>query len=227
LPANTVFKPQKCIPGDADTIDCSQLFDKLGAKRAKLMTLPSKEFLSAWMEKAHSQHEQAQVEDDEENTNAVFDPENEVIVSNETQSRTSQCAMLDNFKDYAQRANEFIPLDSLKFVSAIKLLQLLRRTKASLDTYEETMCWHLESQNLLHPRDSLAKSPHCMSRKQVYAKLRERCNRDQGFSIKTEIVLVGCMCPVGCRDLHVCWIKISTLEEVSGSCWSLLSTLLG
>jgi len=39
------------------------------------------------------------------------------------------------------------------------------------------------------------------------------------------LVYVGCIYPVGCRDLYVCWIKINTLEEVS-SCWSLLSALL-
>jgi len=54
--------------------------------------------------------------------------------------------MLDNFKDDAKRANDFVPLDGNKFVTAITLLQMLRRTKASLDTYEAMMHWKLESQ---------------------------------------------------------------------------------
>jgi len=99
--------------------------------------------------------------------------------------------MLDNFKDCAKRANDFVPTDSNKFVAAITLLQTLRRTKASLNTCEAMMRWKLESQGLLCPGESLAKSPHCISREQVCKKLKERCNRLHGFGVKTEIVLPG------------------------------------
>jgi len=51
------------------------------------------------------------------------------------------------------------------------------------------MHWKLESQGLLHPGDSLARSPHYVSHEQVYGKLKERYNRQHGFGIKTEIVL--------------------------------------
>jgi len=78
-----------------------------------------------------------------------------------------------------------------RYVTAITLLQTLRNTEASLDTYEAMMQWKLESQGLLHPGESLAKSPHFISREQVYRKLKECCNRQHGFGIKTEIVLPG------------------------------------
>ena len=121
----------------------------------------------------------------------VHDAENDVILPPTEESSARQKLMLDNFKDCAKRANDFIPLDSNKFITAITLLQTLRRTKASLDTYEAMMRWKLESQGLLHPGESLAKSPHFVSREQVHRKLKERHNGLHGFGIKTEIVLSG------------------------------------
>jgi len=145
--------------------------DRLGAKRAKHMSLPDKDFTSAWLMKAQSQLEQSQVDIDSDADIGTCDAENDVILPPTEESSARQKLMLDNFKDYAKRANDFIPLDSNKFVAAITLLQTLRCTKANLDTYEATMRWKLESQGLLHPGESLAKSPHFVSREQVHRKL--------------------------------------------------------
>jgi len=121
----------------------------------------------------------------------VHEGENDVILPPAEESSARQNIMLDNFKGYAKRANNFIPLDTNKFVTAITLLQTLRRTKASLDACEAIMHWKLESQGLLHPGESLVKSPHYISHEQVCSKLKERYNRQHGFGIKTEIVLPG------------------------------------
>jgi len=165
--------------------------DGLGAKRAKYMSLPDKDFISAWLMKAQSQLEQSQADNDLDSDIGMCDAENDVILPPTEVSSARQKLMLDNFKGYAKRANDFVPLDTNKFVTAITLLQTLRRTKASLDTYEAIMRWKLESQGLLHPGESLAKSPHYIGREQVYRKLKERYNRLHGFGIKTEIVLPG------------------------------------
>jgi len=95
--------------------------------------------------------------------------------------------MSDDFKDHAKRANDFAPLDTNEFITAITLLQTLRCTKARLNTCKATMRWKLESQGLLRPGES----PHCVSREQVHSKPKEGCNRQHGFGIKTEIVLPG------------------------------------
>jgi len=165
--------------------------DRLGAKRAKYMSLPDKDFRSAWLIKAQSQLQQSQADIDLDADFGMYDAENDAILPPTEASSARQKLMLDNFKDYAKRANDFVPLDANKFVTAITLLQTLRRTKASLDTYEAIVRWKLESQGLLHPGDSLAKSPHYISHEQVYRRLKECYNRLDGFGIKKEIVLPG------------------------------------
>jgi len=191
LPVDTVHKPQSCPAGSQNAMHYPDMSDGLGAKRAKHVSLPDKDFMSAWLVKAQTQLEQSQADNDSDADIGMCDAENDIILPPTDESSARQKLMLDNFKDYAKRANDFAPLDSNKFVTAITLLQTLRRTKASLDTYEATMRWKLESQGLLHPGESLAKSPHYISREQVCKKLKERYNRLHGFGIKTEIALPG------------------------------------
>ena len=191
LPVDVVFKPQKRAAGEENAMEYSQLSTELGAKKAKYMSLPDKMFTSAWIAKAQSQLDQSQMEDDSGLSVSAFDDnsENEIVLLEG--SSASQTVMLDNFRAYVQRAQEFAPLDSKKMATAITLLQVLRRTKASLDTYDDMMRWHLETQGLLNPRDSLAKSPHYVPQKKVYDALKNRYNRADGFGKVTEIVLPG------------------------------------
>ena len=191
LPVDKVFQPQKCLASYENAMQYASAFDGLGAKRAKLMTLPEKEFTNAWLAKAQMALQTSQTEEDSGLMNAVYDSENEVVVAENGETSANMNIMYQNFQDYTKRANDLVPLDQQKILTAISLMQLLRRTKASLDTYEEMMRWHLLSQNLLHPRDSLAKSPHFVSRNSIYKMLKNRYNRDKGFGIKTEIVLPG------------------------------------
>jgi len=191
LPVDAAHKPQSCPAGSQNAMHHLDTSNGLGAKRAKCMSLPNKDFMSAWLMKAQSQLEQSQVDIDSDVDIDMHDAENDVILPPTEESSARQKIMLDNFKDHAKRANDFVPPDSNKFVAAITLLQTLRRTKASLDTCEAMMRWKLESQALLHPGESLAKSPHHIGREQVCRKLKERYNRLHGFGIETEIVLPG------------------------------------
>ena len=115
------------------------MFSGLGAKKAKLMTMPEQEYLNAWLAKAQMQFEASQPSHDSGAMNVVYDSENDLIVGEDEEFTPSQLVMDQNFKDYAQRANDFVPLDAKKTLTAIKLLHVLRHTKASLDTYEEMM----------------------------------------------------------------------------------------
>jgi len=190
-PADAAHKPQNCAAGSQNAMHCPDMSDGSGARRAKHMSLPDKDFMSAWPMKAQSQQEQSQVDIDLDADIGMHDAENDAILPPTEESGARQKPLLDNFKDCAKRANDFIPSDANKHVTAMTLLQTLRCTKASSDTCGATMRWKLESQGLLHPGESLAESPHFISREQVCGKLKERCNRPRGFGIKTEIVLHG------------------------------------
>jgi len=134
LPADTAHEPQTCAAGSQNAMHHPDVSDGLGAKRAKCMSLPNKDFTSTWLMKAQSQLEQSQVDIDSDADIGMCDAENDAILPPAEESSARQKLMLDNFKDCAKRANDFIPLDSNTFVAAITLLQTLRRTKASLDT---------------------------------------------------------------------------------------------
>jgi len=155
------------------------------------MSLPDKDFAPSWLMKAQLQPEQSQADINSDADFGMRGAENDAILPPAEASGARQKLMLDNFKDRAKRANDFAPSDANEFVAAITLLQTLRRTKASLDACEARMWWKLESQGLLHPGGSLAKSPHHISREQVHRRPKEHCNRAHGFGIKTEIVLPG------------------------------------
>jgi len=139
LPVDRAHEPQACSAGSQNAMHHPDMSDGLGAKRAKYMSLPDKDFISAWLMKAKSQLEQSQAENDLDADIGMYDTENDVILPPTEESSARQKLMLDNFKDYAKRANDFTPLDASKFVTAITLLQTLRHTKASLDTYEATI----------------------------------------------------------------------------------------
>jgi len=106
------------------------------------MSLPDKDFASAWLMKAQSHPEQSQADNDSDAKIGMHGAENDAISPPAEESSARQKPMQDNFKDHAKRANDFVPLDANKFVTAIALLQTLRHTKASLDTCEATMPVH-------------------------------------------------------------------------------------
>ena len=191
LPVAEVFNPQKRLPGTDNAMEYSHLSDQLGAKKAKFMSMPDKLFTSAWIAKAQAQLDQAQMLDDSDTDMPTFDDNDGDEIGFVQGSSDSQTAMIDNFRAYTKEAQDFVALDSEKLATAISLLQVLRRTKASLGTYDSLMHWYLENRYLLNPRDSLAKSPHYLPQKKVYQALKRRYNRAQGYGIKTKIVLPG------------------------------------
>jgi len=61
LPVDTAHKPQNYAAGSQNAVHHPDMSNGLGAKRAKYMSLPDKDFTSAWLMKAQSQLEQSQV----------------------------------------------------------------------------------------------------------------------------------------------------------------------
>lgn len=96
--------------------------------------------------------------------------------------------MLLDWHQYVDRAKGFAPL-SQNHVDAIHLLQRLRKTKASLDTYETVMEWHLRSTGKIHMHASVTTSPEYISRKDLYKQLERRYNRDTNYRKTVEVVL--------------------------------------
>jgi hypothetical protein len=92
------------------------------------------------------------------------------------------------FEAYCLRAQHFLPLQG-RYVAAIELMFILRKTKASLDTYESMMRWHFETTGKLKKGQPLSSIPEYVSRKRLFGYLRKRYNMTEGWGIVKEITL--------------------------------------
>jgi len=94
LPVDTAHKPQNCATGSHNAMHYPDMTDGLGAKRAKYMSLPDKDFISAWLIKAQSQLEQSQADINSDADFGMYDAENDVILPPTEASSARQKLML-------------------------------------------------------------------------------------------------------------------------------------
>ena len=94
-----------------------------------------------------------------------------------------------DFKAYAR--NAFLNYTHLedKEKVAVKLMRTLLKKKASLDTYQAVMEWHLIASGKLREGASLGNCQHYVSRKKLLKKLRKRYNMEQKYATAVKIVL--------------------------------------
>ena len=182
LPCDAIFKPTKQQIGADDGVQFAHMTSELGAKAAKFYALPNKTMAPFWVTESQKQ---AEMEGGGRTFDLRSNSDEEVFGVIPGPADTS---MLDNFQSYLKEALDFAHFSG-KQEAAIKLLLHLRRTKASLDTYEVLMRWHLETVGRLNPKESLYKSPHFISRDKLYKELKIRYNRHLGYGNVTEIIL--------------------------------------
>lgn len=93
------------------------------------------------------------------------------------------------FSKYCENAEKnFAPLDE-DHQAGIRLLDLLKRKKAPLDTYDEIMRWHLLDKKELLPGQHLGSCEGYISRHVLIKKLKERYNMMDKFPYVKEIIL--------------------------------------
>ena len=110
------------------------------------------------------------------------------LVDNELEAQKQRINI--DFKAYVDNAKRnFRPFTHDEHV-ALKLMAILRKSKASLKTYDEVMQWHLIANGHMKDYDDLAKCPQFVQRKQLFKMLRKRYNMDKPyFSQTTRIML--------------------------------------
>jgi len=96
--------------------------------------------------------------------------------------------MLKDWTEYERRASGFVPFDQRQR-HAIELVSLLRTTKASLDTYESMMTWHMNCTGEIHSHEKASDSPDFVSRDTLLELLKKGYIRDKGYGLVTIIVL--------------------------------------
>ena len=94
------------------------------------------------------------------------------------------------FKAYCQEAKQnMLPDLTEPEVQAVKLLDIMRRKKAPMDSYGEIMLWHYRSTGELEEEETLKDSNDYISRKKLIERLKIRYNMKNKFPISKPLVL--------------------------------------
>lgn len=106
----------------------------------------------------------------------------------ETVIKASKKSVKD-FKNYVRKAYQNFAQLEEKEKEAARLMRTLLKKKASLDTYEAVMEWHLVSSGKMRQGASLGKCQHFVSRHKLMQKLRKRYHMEQKYATHETIVL--------------------------------------
>ena len=128
---------------------------------------------------SESDNEEINSEEEEEQ------PEEAVVELEQGNKR----AAFDRFQMYCEDAKKnFIELTSEE-VSSVKLMHFLLRKKASLDTYQGVMRWHMEQRGLLREGGRLGECSQFISREALLKFLRDRYFMNHQYAKPSRIVL--------------------------------------
>lgn len=118
----------------------------------------------------------------------------------ESQNDGPDVTIRASFWEYTQKARAFRPFNK-KFQDCLKLMYILRLTKAPLKAYDSVMEWHLKANKLLWPWETASGSSHFFSRKRAFTYLRDRYNIPKNYLNLSKIVL-----PSSKARVNMVWI---------------------
>ena len=93
------------------------------------------------------------------------------------------------FKRYVRDAYQNFAQLQPKEKTAIRIMQKLIKKRATLDTYNDVMEWHLRESGQLQPQQSLGDSKSFITREKLMQKLRKRYNMDTKYAEPYSLVL--------------------------------------
>ena len=97
--------------------------------------------------------------------------------------------IVNDFREYCVRAEKYFQPLNKNQRKAIRLMSKLRETKASLDTYDSVMEWHLKETGELRHHEAIGQSKSFLSRKKLFKFLRDRYNTTKKYNLVKNIVL--------------------------------------
>ena len=170
-------------------IRCFEVNDP--ALRAKLASIEPRKLLDDRKMPAQETDLELLEQDSSANNSAFLDPvvdenEDENNQNNNLQPDDSNLTSFQNYCDYA--ATHFAPL-SKDHEAAIRLMDILKRKKAPLDTYDEVMEWHLRDKGLLLDGDTVAQCDSFISRKVLIKYMKKRYHMVDKFPFVKELIL--------------------------------------
>lgn len=114
------------------------------------------------------------------------------------------------FRDYCANAKEhFAPLTPDQ-QAAVRLLDILRRKKAPLDSYDAVMAWHLREKGSILAGETAGKSGSFTGRKAIIKFLKRRYNMEDKFPYCTPLIL-----PYSRASVNVvCYLSSAMIESL-------------
>ena len=115
------------------------------------------------------------------------------------------------FRSYCKKGASFADLTNQQ-VRSIKLLDILRRKRTPLDTYDDLLGWHLRETGSLIENEKLGQCPDYLSRKKLMSFLKKRYNFTDKMPFTKEIVLPHCNARIKviCADARNCVEQLLT-----------------
>jgi len=155
------------------------------------------------------------VEDEVEAINPVGLPLNEHVLPGEEDFNNDgflninvDTKMRDGFLAYCSQAeDDMFPQLKDEEVRAVRLLDILRKKKTSLDTYDDIMLWHLREQGILNDDEMLkAAGDAYMSRSKLLGDLAKRYNMatKYPYTRPTKLPFTGQTIDLVCFDAWGC-----------------------
>ena len=126
-------------------------------------------------------------------------------------------SILSDFLQYERHATRNYHSFCAKEKNAIELMSLLRRGKASLDTYDAMMKWHLRASNKLRDHEALANHPEYLGREVIINRLLDRYNLKNKVNIVKEITLPSsrARAKIITNDARTCLSSLLTDPRIS------------
>lgn len=110
--------------------------------------------------------------DYDDDDNNVFDDDASDVAPNNIDNNRK---LMLQFREYCAKAADFLPFSKQEAI-AIKCMDMLRRTKASLSTYNDVMEWHFKATGDLRDHEQLGETPEFLSRPRLLNLLKSRYN---------------------------------------------------
>lgn len=126
--------------------------------------------------------------DDSTQDGPAVDSDGELVDDDSVEPDTTIKGNYDVYCDhFSDNYSEYF---TAKEVTAIKIMNSLRQTKASLDTYEAVMKWHFREIGEIRDHETLGSTTRYISRQVLFKKLFKRYNIDKNaYSVVKEITL--------------------------------------
>ena len=123
--------------------------------------------------------------------------------------------MRDKFKEYCESAKQslnMLPNLTNEEARGVKLMEVLWKKRAPLDTYDEVMAWHFRDTGKMDEDDKLKDVDSYISRETLMKRLRKRYNLDDKFPTTRSLVLPYSRAKVDlvCHDAWGCLESLLT-----------------